>query len=285
MATTIGEGNVRYGPGLEYPIIVEVPAGSSFRIMERHAIVPWVRIELPDSPTGSGWIYNEVIEVSGDIYSVPVTENLQFDLPDLTPTPQIVLANGAPWDGAPVASGQLANTLGQQVYTYLTAQGFIPFTHKFGSVFVMDLKTGDRFTINGGIAFSGMSLTKIGILITYFARHEGPFTDDEAYLVADTMMCSENITTNRLLDQIGDGDMLRGAQRVTARCNRSICAGRLSPGSMWFQTMIRPFTPRPSTPASIRSAPGPISIMKSCPKISAGCWAEFTSVRWMEPGC
>ena len=32
------------------------------------------------------------------------------------------------------------------------------------SVFVMDLATGDNFALNDGVAFSGMSLTKIAIL-------------------------------------------------------------------------------------------------------------------------
>ena len=34
---------------VEYPAITEVPAGASFRVVERHSLVPWVRVVLPDS--------------------------------------------------------------------------------------------------------------------------------------------------------------------------------------------------------------------------------------------
>lgn len=98
----------------------------------------------------------------------------------------------------------------------LLEQGFDPYAHEFGSVFVLDLRTGDTFTLNDGIAYSGMSLTKIPILAAYFQKHQGPLGTDEAFLVADTMMCSENLTTNALLEDIGDGDGVTGAQRVTA---------------------------------------------------------------------
>jgi beta-lactamase class A len=99
---------------------------------------------------------------------------------------------------------------------YLLDRGFAPYSEQMASVFVMDLQTGDNFTLNDGVAYSGMSLTKIPILAAYFQRHRGPLTYDEAYLVANMMMCSENISTNQVLAQIGDGDPLRGAQYVTA---------------------------------------------------------------------
>jgi uncharacterized protein YraI/beta-lactamase class A len=216
IATTLGEANVRFGPDLQYPVIVKVAAGRSFRVLERHALYPWTRVALDESPTGSGWLYNDVIEISGDLSLVPMTNTTRFNYPTLTPTPQTVIVNGAPWANAPVASGQLASTLGVQMHNYLLQQGFQPFSDRLASVFVMDLKTGDSFTINDNVAFSGMSLTKIAILATYFKQMPGPLTADQAFLVADTMMCSENITTNQLLEQIGDGDGLRGAQRVTA---------------------------------------------------------------------
>jgi beta-lactamase class A/uncharacterized protein YraI len=216
VATTLGEANIRFGPDLEYPVIVKVPANRSFRVVERHAIVPWTRITLDESPTGSGWIYNDVIAITGDLGGVPVTNAIQFAYPSLTPTPQTIVVSGAPWTDAPIPAGTLAATLGGQMHDYLLQQGFAPFSEQLASVFVMDLRTGDTFTINDGVAFSGMSLTKIAILAAYFQKFGGPLSADQAFLVADTMMCSENITTNQLLEQIGDGDTLRGAQRVTA---------------------------------------------------------------------
>lgn len=219
VATTLGDANVRFGPGTEYPAIVEVPAGTRFRVVELHTLVPWVRVALADAADAvveTGWIFREIVEIEGDTSQVPMTNAIQFGYPTLTPTPQTVIVNGAPWRDAAAASGELAETLGKAMHEYLLQEGYAPYTDQFGSVFVLDLATGDTFTLNDGVAFSGMSLTKIPILVTYFQRHDGPLTADEAFLVADTMMCSENITTNQLLDQIGDGDPYRGAQRVTA---------------------------------------------------------------------
>jgi uncharacterized protein YraI/beta-lactamase class A len=216
VATTLGEANVRFGPDLTYPVITKVPAGMSYPVLELHALVPWIRIALPESPTGSGWIFRDVVEITGDLSQTPVTNAIQFAYPTVTPTPATLVVNGAPWSGAPVAPGQLAATLGEQMNAYLLSQGFAPYSDQMASVFVMDLQTGDNFTLNDDVAYSGMSLTKIPILAAYFQRHRGSLTYDEAYLVANMMMCSENISTNQVLAQLGDGDPLRGAQRVTA---------------------------------------------------------------------
>ncbi len=215
VATTIGEANIRFGPALEYPSIVKVGAGRQFQIVEIHSQLPWMRIALDESPTGYGWIYTSLIEITGDLSGVPITSITQVSYPTLTPTPHTVIVNSAPWTGAPQAQGKLAAALGDMMHNYLLGQGFAPYSERMASVFVMDLATGDNFTLNDGVAFSGMSLTKIAILAAYFQRFPGPYDNGTAFLIADTMMCSENITTNDLLAQIGDGDPLLGAQRVT----------------------------------------------------------------------
>jgi beta-lactamase class A/uncharacterized protein YraI len=215
VATTLGEANVRFGPDIEYPVIVKVEAGKSFRVLERHTLLPWIKIALDGSPTGAGWIFSDIVEVTGNLNAVSGTDALQFAYPTLTPTPETLLIPGAPSHNAPLPTGDLANTLGREMNAYLLEQGFAPFSERIASVFVLDLNTNDAFTINDGIAYSGMSLTKIPILAAYFRRLRGPLSYDQAFLVADTMMCSENITTNQMLEQIGDGDPLAGAQRVT----------------------------------------------------------------------
>jgi len=216
LVITKGEANIRYGPGVEYPSIVEVPQGTSFRLLEFHALYPWLHVALTNAAQTTGWIYEELVDITGDTSQVPYTSQTNFTLPQLTATPQIVTVNGAPWDSARAPSGALASTVGEPIFEYLLEHRFAPYTDRLASVFVMDLKTGDTFSLYDKVAFSGMSLTKIPILVTYFQRHEGPLSPEDAFLVADTMMCSENITTNDLLGLIGEGDTLRGAQRVTA---------------------------------------------------------------------
>lgn len=216
VATIIGEANIRFGPDISYPVIVKVDGGRSFQLLEMHTLVPWARIRLPESPTGSGWVYTDLIDITGDMSTVQLTNASQFSYPTLTPTPQTVLANLAPWESAPLPAGQLAIALGDPMHNYLLDQGFAPYSERMASVFVMDLSTGDNFALNDGVAFSGMSLTKIPILAAFFERFPGPYDADMAFLIADTMMCSENITTNQLLTLLGDGEPLTGAQRVSA---------------------------------------------------------------------
>ena len=172
------------------------------------------------------------------------------------------------------------------MHTYLLEQGFAPFSERLASVFVMDLQTGDTFTINDGVAFSGMSLTKIAILAAYFQRLGGPLSADQAFLVADTMMCSENITTNQLLEQIGDGDSLRGAQRVTAFMQGLGLNGTFIMRQYVLSEDETAHRRRDDHHrARTRSAPARISIIRSCPKTSVGCWPGFTSARITKPGC
>jgi uncharacterized protein YraI len=214
-ATTIGEANIRFGPAIEYPSIVKVGAGRQFRIVEIHSQLPWMRIALDESPTGSGWIYTSLIEITGDLSRIPITSVTQFTYPTLTPTPQTVTANSAPWTGAPQPQGRLATTLGETLHNYLLDQDLRP-TRAHGKCLRDGSATGDNFVLNDGVAFSGMSLTKIAILAAYFQRFPGPYDNGTAFMIADTMMCSENLTTNELLTQNGEGDPMTGAQRVTA---------------------------------------------------------------------
>ncbi len=260
LVTTLGEANLRFGPGVEYAAIAELTPGSSYRLLEFHALVPWVHIAVPEAPGGAGWVFQEIVEISGDTSAIPYTNNLQFNQPDLTPTPQIVVAAGAPWAGAPLPGGQLAQTLGLDLHNFLLERNFRPFTDRFGAVFVLDLLSGDSFALNDDVAFSGMSLTKIPILAAYFERHEGPLSEEHAYWLANTMMCSENITTNRLLEVIGDGDPYRGAQRVTAFMQALDLRGTF---------LVSPYTTGIEPPANATPAPAVSTITTGADQVSA----------------
>jgi len=260
VVTTLGEANLRYGPGVEYAAIAELLPGASYRLLEFHTLVPWVHIAVPDAPGGSGWVFQDIVEIRGDTSAIPYTSALQFSPPDLTPTPQIVVAAGAPWNGAPLPGGQLAQTLGLDLHDYLLANGFRPFTDRFGAVFVLDLRTGDSFALNDGVAFSGMSLTKIAILAAYFERHAGPLSDDDAYRLANTMMCSENITTNQLLEVIGEGNAYQGARRVTAFMQALDLRGTF---------LVSPYTTGIEPPANATPAPPVSTITTGADQTSA----------------
>ncbi|MCB9460726.1 MAG: SH3 domain-containing protein [Anaerolineaceae bacterium] len=87
-ATTLQGANIRSGPGVAYePPLGSVAAGESFRILARNpepsADRAWFRIEVFNS---SGWIAGWLVQVNGDISSLPV-ENPAPPPPTNTPAP------------------------------------------------------------------------------------------------------------------------------------------------------------------------------------------------------
>ncbi|MBZ0305270.1 MAG: class A beta-lactamase-related serine hydrolase, partial [Anaerolineae bacterium] len=73
-----------------------------------------------------------------------------------------------------------------------------------GSVFIMDLETGEEVNILGDVAFSAASTAKVQILIDYFRNLWFPVPQDEAYLMANSLLCSNNSSSNLMMDIIGE---------------------------------------------------------------------------------
>src|SRR4051812_43910221 len=60
----IQAANVRAGPGLEYPQIAAISAGTKYRMVGRHSRARWYLIALPRT---LGWVYVDLVSVTGDI--------------------------------------------------------------------------------------------------------------------------------------------------------------------------------------------------------------------------
>ena len=97
----------------------------------------------------------------------------------------------------------------------LLDSGFDPQTSRFGALFVMDLSTRQAFAFGDEFAFSGTSLNKIAILAALYELLSAPPSVDMSTDILNTMICSENAATNRLLSAIGNGSAWLGAQAVT----------------------------------------------------------------------
>ena len=85
------------------------------------------------------------------------------------------------------------------------------------SVFVIDLESGETLGINHDVAFSGMSIVKIPIMVETFRTLDGPPTIEEMKLITETLgQESGNYTANILLDVIaGEDNGMLGAEMVT----------------------------------------------------------------------
>jgi beta-lactamase class A/uncharacterized protein YraI len=209
-----GEVNIRLGPGTEYDRLGVGAAGEQYEITAWHTQLPWVQVRYATSPNGLAWIARDLLDIQGDLNSLPAITQINLNLPTLTPTPVSVNASALP-SATPVALSPAFQALGSQVWSYVLENGFDPETSRFGALFVMDLQTGEAMAFGENYAFSGTSINKIAILAELYQVLDTPPDTRTAIDIANTMICSENVATNRLLSVIGSGDVYLGAENVT----------------------------------------------------------------------
>lgn len=219
VGTVNGEINIRFGPGADYPRIGIGRAGDRFEITAWHTQLPWLQIRYPDAPNGIGWVARDLLEVQGDIFSLPSISQVVFNLPTLTPTPAI-LQSSALLGAAPVTLSPGFEALGNQIWNMVLAAGFDPETSRKGALFLKDLQTGEAVTFNNTVAFSGMSINKIAILTELYNVLNSPPDNATAMTIANAMVCSQNTSTNDMLRIIGGGDPFIGAADTTRFLNQ-----------------------------------------------------------------
>ncbi|RMG89140.1 MAG: hypothetical protein D6712_02310 [Chloroflexi bacterium] len=97
-------------------------------------------------------------------------------------------------------------TLRELIITYLDSQGFIyDGQTTVASVYIMDLITGEELNILGDVAFSAASTIKVAILVDYFRHLDFSPTREEAWLMANSLLCSNNSSSNLIMQSIGGG--------------------------------------------------------------------------------
>jgi len=83
---TITQGiNVRAGPGTAYDTLGSATVGSTSIAMGRNADGSWLQIEYPENSGARGWVFTELIEVSGPQETLPIV-NVDAP-PTATPLP------------------------------------------------------------------------------------------------------------------------------------------------------------------------------------------------------
>lgn len=209
-----GEVNIRFGPGVDYPRVGVGRVGEQYEITAWHTQLPWLQIRYPDSPNGYAWVAQDLLEVTGDVFSLTAMSQMNFNLPTLTPT-QPVLQSGAILGGTPVPLSPEFSALGSQLWDVMLSNGFDPATSRFGALFLMDMQTGEALVFGSDYAFSGTSIQKISILNRLYGVLNTPPDIRTAVDIANTMICSENVATNNLLRLAGSGNAWSGAEEVT----------------------------------------------------------------------
>ncbi len=216
IGVVLGEINIRYGPGVEFPRLGVGRAGEGYAVTAWHTQLPWVQIRFANSPNGFGWVQADLLEYTGDRFSLPSISQTQFNLPTLTPTPSVVqaaqLLGGT---SAPLSPGFAA--LGDQLWNLMLGRGFDPATSRLGTLYLLDLQTNEALSFGSETAYSGMSLNKIAILTEFYGMLDNAPDNAEAFEIAEAMVCSENTSTNDMLTLIGGGSPYTGASLVTER--------------------------------------------------------------------
>lgn len=113
------------------------------------------------------------------------------------------------------------NTLRDLVVSHLDSQGFVyDGQSTVASVFILDLQTGEEVNINSDVAVSAASTIKVGILIDFFRTLLFAPTELEANLIVQSVLCSNNSSSNLIMQIIGANDIFRGIASVTNTLQR-----------------------------------------------------------------
>ncbi len=105
------------------------------------------------------------------------------------------------------------SSLGRAIMDLAARMGFdYGGAQTMASVYVMDLATGDEVSILADVPHSARSVIKIPIMINLF-REKLLVSPDEAYLLAESILCSNNSASNFLMQLAGRGDFFEAQLR------------------------------------------------------------------------
>jgi beta-lactamase class A len=115
------------------------------------------------------------------------------------------------------SSSVTLKTLEDMIVAYLDSQGFIyDGQTTVASVYIMDLETGEEINLVSDVAMSAASTIKVPIMIAYYRALTLAPTDEEAFLLANSLLCSNNSSSNLIMQILGGGtDIFSGISQVT----------------------------------------------------------------------
>lgn len=106
-------------------------------------------------------------------------------------------------------------TLRELIIAYLDSQGFILGSQTtIPSIYIMDLSTGAEINLLSDVAVSAASTAKVAILIDYFRYLAFAPTREDAWLMANSLLCSNNSSSNLIMQILGNQDIFAGLADV-----------------------------------------------------------------------
>ncbi len=69
-----GETNVRAAPDIEAERLGQIVPGEFYPVLGRAAGTLWLKIQYPGSPTGTAWVFEQVVSLTGNVDQIPELE-------------------------------------------------------------------------------------------------------------------------------------------------------------------------------------------------------------------
>jgi beta-lactamase class A len=171
--------------------------------LDKPATAPQLRVDTGDYEPGTAG-YTTDVEAS----LTAVEAALYMPEPENREAPLVLLYEEAQPMNLHVLEDQLRRLL-------TNAEGVI------GSVFVMDMQTGEEIGINADLAISGLSILKIAIFVEAYRALDRAPNEYELGLFQDTAVRSSNFGANLLLHTIaGEENTYQGAALLTESLHR-----------------------------------------------------------------
>ncbi len=224
-----------------YPVVVPVVAEYSTAQLREFLEDVAARYDLPPTPAriepGSLRLRS-----GSPGYSLDVESSLAvIDLALRVPTNRRVVLTIR--DGASVSP--TTGTLGDLVNRYIEHLDF----EGIVSLAVVDLQTGEELNLNPDVAYAGLSIMKIPIVLDmYRVLDFEPFAETTR-VIEGTIVQSSNLHANILLAELGGGDPSSGASVLTADLQRLGLLDSFMAG--YFDQEVEP--PVVRTPANQRT--------------------------------
>ncbi len=192
---------------------INVPLQASHDSGAVHALVDSIS-ELLDEPATAAQILSEggqVKEGEGGFFtdveaSVPIVEDALYRQENRV-AKLVILDQETP----DISMNLLAETIESKLH------GF----NGVGSVFVLNLGTGEEIGINAELPMSGLSILKIAVFVEAYRALDGPPTAEQQELFMDTATRSSNYGANLLLHLVaGEDNTYKGADILTESMRR-----------------------------------------------------------------
>lgn len=193
---------------------IEIPLNADYQRSLLDQFLRDISLRYDQSPGNPGFDVQTLTtyaSTSGLVLDIPAAMNL-IDSALRNPTNRTV---NLPVGGAD-AGRPTINTLRDLIIAYLDSNSFIyDGQTTVASVYILDLTNGDEINLNGDVAFTAASTIKVAILIDYFRYLSREPSTEEAWLMANSLLCSRNASSNLLMQIIGGQDIFSGIAQVT----------------------------------------------------------------------